>query len=751
MSGGGEGMNPTLKRVFRVTAGLAGLVMILLVAVPVLVHPNQLRAPIGALVKNATGRTLTIHGEVGLAFFPSLELILRDLSLEEDPAFGVEPMAEARSLAMGVKFMPLLSGRVEMDRAELTGLRLRLSTLADGRSNWSALLASPHPGGKTGDTEPAAHPASLLDRLLGMSIGGIEIAQATLFWHDRQAGLDLKLEPWAFKTGPIHPGRPVTVTGSSRFLEAGHGSNGRLEMKAQLRPLSQGRIGIEGLTLQLASGVVNGMVKEVKAGLQAELILDPQARQAVWSRVELNANLWSDAEWMRELTLGFQGGMEMDLSSGRLAAPQARLNLLLKANSLPPAGVRALVRADLSADPSRHVLDLDNLEIEGPAGLKVNGDMRAAARPLLIEGSLEARRFDFRALLIALGRTIPAPADGKVCAGAEAEMAFEIKDGTWRIPRLEVGVDDSHLTGSAAWSVDETRLRFDGRVDSLDLTRFVPLLSGGVKAESGAEGWPMPARDWRVEGRFLAGRLITPKGELTDLDLLLAASDGVMRIDPVTFGAHEGRMRTVVEIDQRGEEPVIRIEQQAEGIRVGPLLKEGFGWSGIDGKGGWRARLATRGRERPAMWRALEGEIGLEVAEGVVTGLDLVGKARQAHAQFIRQRAPASGADETAFSGLDATVRLGDGKARITDLKVTGPDLLATGSGEVDCAKRQVEAALNVDVTTAVRGVAIDVERYQGLTQPWTLRGPFDAIKRFEPGTVDFSRVSPPTGTPTKE
>ncbi|MBF0262384.1 MAG: AsmA family protein [Magnetococcales bacterium] len=745
MLGGGEEMNPTLKRGLRVTAGLLGLVVILLVAVPLLIHPNQFRAPIGALVKSATGRTLTIHGEVGLAFFPSLELILRDLSLEGDPAFGTEPMAEARTLVMGVKLLPLLSGRVEMDRAELTGLQLRLSTLEDGRSNWSALLTSTTQGGGPGDTESVVNPAALLNRLLGHSIGGIEIAQATLFWHDRQAGLDLKLEPLAFKTGPIHPGRPVTVAGSCRFLEAGHGANGRLEMKAQLRPLPQERIGIEGLAFQLASGVVNGMIKEVKAGLQAELTLDPRARQAAWSRVELNANLWSDAPWMRELTLGFQGGMEMDLNSGRLAAPQSRLNLLLKANALPPAGVRALLRSDVSADPSRRVLDLDNLEIEGPAGVKVSGEMRAEARPLRLEGSLEARRFDFRALLIALGRTIPAPADGKVCAGAEAEMSFALKDGTWRIPRLELGVDDTHLTGSVEWSVDEARLRFDGRVDSLDLTRFVPLLSGGVKAEGGTEALlPLPARDWRVEGHFQAGRLITPKGELIDLDLVVAARDGVMRADPLNFGLHGGRVRARLELDQRGDEPVVHLKQDAEGVRFGPFLKDWIGWSGIDGKGGWKGRLTTRGRERLAMWRALDGEISLELEEGVVTGMDLVGKVRQAHAQFTRQRAPASGADDTPFNRLTATTRLHEGKARITDLKATGPDLLVTGSGEVDCAKRQVDAALNVDVTTALRSVAIDIERYQGLTQPWTLRGTFDAGKPFEPGTIDFSRVAAP-------
>ncbi|MBF0416768.1 MAG: AsmA family protein [Magnetococcales bacterium] len=739
-------MNPTLKRALQVTAGLTALMVILLVAVPLLVHPNQFRAPIGALVKSATGRTLTIRGDVGLAFFPSLELILRDLSLEEDPDFGVEPLAEARTLVMGVKFVPLLSGRVEMNRAELSGLRLRLVTREDGRANWSSLLAHPGQRDDAGRADTPVNPATLLNRLLGISNGGIEIGKASLFVHDRQAGLDFKIEPWDFTTGPIHPGRPVTVGSTLRFLEAAHGAQGRLEMKTQLRPLDQGQIRFEGLTIQLTSAVAQGLIKEVKAGLQAELILDTHARQAAWSRLELNANLWSDAEWMRELTLGFQGGLEMDLNSGRLAALQSRVNLLLKANALPPAGVRAVIRSDISADPWRRVLAMDNLEIEGPAGLKVIGELRAGGQPLLLEGSLEARRFDFRALLIALGRTIPAPADGKVCAGAEAEVAFSHKSGTWSISQLSLGVDDTHLSGSAEWSVPESRLRFDGRVDSLDLTRFVPLLSGGVKSEGEGESTlHLPGRDWRVAGTFQAGRLITPKGELTDLDLVVATQDGVMRVDPLTFGLHEGRTRGWIEVDQNGPEPVLRLEQDAEGVRIGSLLKYGLGWSGVDGKGGWQARLTTRGHERLALWRALDGEIRLDMADGVVSGMDLVGKVRQAHAQFTRQRAPLSGAEETTFARLTATAQLREGRSRISELKASGPDLLVSGSGEVDCVKRQVDANLSVDVTTALRAVALDVERYQGLTQPWTLRGPLEALKRFEPGGIDFSQVSAPT------
>ncbi|MEO5346825.1 MAG: AsmA family protein [Magnetococcus sp. YQC-9] len=754
-------MNPTLKRRVRVAAVVMGLVLIAAIAVPVLVHPNQYRAPIGALVKSATGRALTIRGDLGLAFFPSLELILRDLVLEEDPAFGTEPLAVAQSLVVGVKFVPLLSGRVEMDRVELRGLHLHLKTREDGRANWEEPLARLRNGNRiqaesasgsgvgspgAASNNPHSVPESLVSRLLGMSIGGIELSSSSLTFRDVRTASELLIEPLELKTGPIHPGRPVAVASSFRFIDQLHAASGRVEFKSQMRALAPGRVGLEGVSVQLASAIRDGVIKEVKGRLQGELEMDMRARQAAWSRLEVAANLWSDREWLRELALGYQGRMEIDLTSGRLAAPKIATTLLIKSARLPPAGVQARLAADLSADPWQRVWALDNVEIEGPAGLKVTGAMQGAGQPAVIEGTLDAQRFDFRALLIALGRTIPAPADGKVCAGAEAEVAFVIRDREWSLPRLSLGVDDAHVSGSAGWSVDQPKVRFDLRADTLDLNRFVPLLSGGGavnKGEGGEDGviaWP--DRAWQIEGVLRAGQLITPKGELSELETRIVAQDGVMRIDPLSYGVNGGRVGGRLELDQRDGEPVLRLEQEARGVRFGPYVKDWFATtSSVDGVASWTTKVTTRGRERLALWRNLTGEARLEMKDGVIVGMDLVGKVRQAHAAFLRQRVSAVSMEESRFADLVATFQMGEGRWSSTDLVVSGPDLKMTGTGEVDCGKRRVDAQLQVDVVTALRGVVTEVERYQGLMQPWVMRGALEGGRKFEAGGIDFSRV----------
>ncbi len=128
-----------LRIVAYVAAGLIGLIVIGLVLVVVFVDPNDYRDDIEKLVEEKTGRELTLSGDLKLSVFPWIALESGPASLGDAPGFGPEPFVSIRDARVGVRLLPLLSGKVEVGNVRLDGARIRLITDENGRNNWADL------------------------------------------------------------------------------------------------------------------------------------------------------------------------------------------------------------------------------------------------------------------------------------------------------------------------------------------------------------------------------------------------------------------------------------------------------------------------------------------------------------------------------------------------------------------------------------------------------------------------------------
>ncbi|HZZ16347.1 MAG TPA: AsmA family protein, partial [Candidatus Sulfotelmatobacter sp.] len=89
-------------------------------------------------IGNAVARPVAI-GSVHLQFLPP-GFYLQNLVINEDPAFGAEPMLRAPEVTATIRLTSLLRGRLDISRLELTEPSLNLVRRADGRWNWEALL-----------------------------------------------------------------------------------------------------------------------------------------------------------------------------------------------------------------------------------------------------------------------------------------------------------------------------------------------------------------------------------------------------------------------------------------------------------------------------------------------------------------------------------------------------------------------------------------------------------------------------------
>ena len=138
-----------MRRLFKALAWGVGIIAALLIAAAIYIFlifdPNKYKAEIATAVHKATGRELTIQGDLKLSLFPWLGVETGVMTLNNLPEFGRQPFAKIDGAAIKVKLLPLLHKDMQVDTVTLNGLYLNLIRTASGQGNWEDLAAG---GGK---------------------------------------------------------------------------------------------------------------------------------------------------------------------------------------------------------------------------------------------------------------------------------------------------------------------------------------------------------------------------------------------------------------------------------------------------------------------------------------------------------------------------------------------------------------------------------------------------------------------------
>jgi AsmA protein len=175
-------MNKILKVVAIVVGVVVVIVVGVLVAVGYLFNPNDYKGQISAAVAKATGRTLTLDGNLALSTFPTIRIQVGSATLSNAQGFGPAPMAKIGGAELRVSLWPLLFGEVEIGQARLSGLELNLARDARGRNNWQDLGGGGVPAGNTAPSSGSG------GKDLNLGVDSLEINDARVTWNDASTG-----------------------------------------------------------------------------------------------------------------------------------------------------------------------------------------------------------------------------------------------------------------------------------------------------------------------------------------------------------------------------------------------------------------------------------------------------------------------------------------------------------------------------------------------------------------------------------
>lgn len=376
-----------MKKLLKIFAVLIVLLVAIAFVAPSFISSDMLKQKLTEQVKAATGRTLTIGGDVKLKFFPVAGVTANDVSLSG--LSKEKPLVSLKSLDVNVEVMPLFSKQLVVKGLHLDNPAINLDVAESGAQSWVFETASSEPA-VASEQKSAGVPLPVQN----IALADVKISNGTVSFHNTQTGdkwnigaldvnvsMDSLSKPLKFKSSAKVDGKDVAVSGDMSCTgKTCQFANAELRYDT-LR--ASGVIGVDyGKSVPFIS------VKLKTGELDLNPFLPPQQqKQAGFSLI---ADAFAATGWSRA-PMDFSGlrkiNMEVQVEAARVQAYKMHVeNTVLKAN-LKNAKLRADVTdADIYGGKGSIAVALDSIG----ANVEKSASMRGVqAEPFLRDAMSE--------------------------------------------------------------------------------------------------------------------------------------------------------------------------------------------------------------------------------------------------------------------------------------------------------------------------------------------------------------------------
>lgn len=686
-----------MKRVLLIVSGIAALLIIAAFSVPFFIPKSVYKNQIENAATNALQRDVTLAGDVKISVFPRISASVEQVSVANPDGFATPNMIEAGALRGSVKWMPLLSRRVDVQEIAFVDADVFLQRKADGNTNWefaSSKEASPPPEGTNGSFDAGIESAILKN--------------ASLTFQDDQSGETYKLSELDLEASLRGMDQPLSATASGRFQEQAFTIDVWLDApEALTRNLpAQAR-------LDLASDLAN-----IKYDGSVQLGDAPS----------LNGTFETVVADLAALTQQF----ELDVPA---RSALGRLQVAGKASG-------ALDSPSLTELKLTHDSDLLSASYEGSVSL--NGDGTVA-------GTLSIASDRMRDLLSAAAIEL-APGDT-----LQTFAVSGTANGTFKsvmVNNLNLSLDALRGTGQAGIDVSATTPRIIGdlSVPALDLTPFMGE-PDPEKTNQGIQPWSDETlelsglKSVNANLSLEVGSLTIGDVELTDAVMDVDLTDGLLTADLSQFKAFSGLWLGKLTVDARPATPKVGFDMQGQNVAVANLLGTLAGFDSLTGTGQFKVSAQSSGTSIDAIMQAIDGEVSTSLSDGVVKGLNVAALVRSASSlkqaiatgsiQELNFSEALSQNAETDFSSFNTVLKVNNGVANVDVMKLLSPILGVDGTGQINLAGQSMDLRLATSVDKSAQGQG-SVVQLNGIPVPIRISGAWTNPKV----TPDLSGVS---------
>ncbi len=744
-----------IKRIGLLFVAIVLVAVLAIVAFALTFDPNDYKPQIAAQVEKETGRSVQFNGDLSVTIFPWLGAATEDVVLANAEGFEPEHMVSVKRLEAQAALLPLLRGEFEIGTLLLEEAEIHLTRREDGHNNWEDLAErsaeAPDDGSDKVEPEGGEGPA------MALTVGGVDVRDATLHWRDEQAGQEMTIDGLDLSTGELADGEPTDVELVSGFRLAMPGMppvSGSVDLSSRARVwLDRQEMLFEGLELNVVTSQEEG---NTDAGLperiEALLRVERADVRAGESQLRLDGVVLDlDGKTVGPLSYlesRIETVLEADWSTGRYDLSRLAIEADLK--GLPNVGetVRVAANAAVSADLEAGTASIDDLRlfsdpVEATGRLDIAG--LDGGEPV-VSGPIEIAAFDPRGLADRLGMTVPEMRSDEALREFALAGRLDASSSRAMLDDLRVSLDGSELTGRAGIDdLESGRLfaRLEG--GDVDVNPYLaPKVEGQEDDERGASSGgggdqssaaankaeidlPVEAlRGLELDARLQLAGLRYEDYRLTSPIVHVTASGGRVQLAELAANAFDGSLDASGALDVRGEVPSYAGKARVEGVSLQPLLTAVMDEDRLLGRGDVSFDLSTQGKRVDQLESGLDGTADFALRDGKVKGFDVGYLLRRAQARLEGRTEPEPEELSTDFTSITGTATVRNGVVSNDDLAGASPLLRVAGKGDVDLPREEIDYRLTATVVNTATGQGgEDLERLKQVPVPIRIKGAF--------------------------
>jgi AsmA protein len=366
-----------------------------------------------------------------------------------------------------------------------------------------------------------------------------------------------------------------------------------------------------------------------------------------------------------------------------------------------------------------------DLTITAPA-LTANFTGRLATpEGLSLAGAIDATSPDLRQFSKWLGSEIVGNAGLKNFSLAGA---LDSKRAVFNLANASVALDGMVASGDVTLDLTKKTPNVSANLstDVFSLNPYLPSKKDSTPSAGKEDtGWDLsPLAFDRLKGingnlKLSVFQVKWNDAEFGPAELSGTLKDGKLETTIQDATLYGGKATGKITLDGTQEAPVLQLVLDAERIKGETFLSEFAEVEWLAGTTGLKASLTASGHNQREMMSTLAGAFSIDVSDGEITGVNIVDMISTV------SRALSDGWGEgpenlTSFDRAQATFQIGDGIAKTTDVKVSGPAFEVTGSGEIDMLRRALDFKFDPKLITGGNDTT-------GLPVPVAVKGPWQA------------------------
>ncbi|CAH6799600.1 AsmA protein [Vibrio chagasii] len=625
--------------VFIVVAAILALVL--------LVNPNQFKPLIVEQAQKHTGLELVIEGDISWQFFPSIGFELGQTELRNPEGFTQPNLFKVDTVGVDVSVTPLFSNQLEIGNITLDGAEFYLETLKDGRKNIDALTQASASDASAPAADTTSEPAQAPQEQSAaetsgwtINLAGVTISNALFEMDDKQAGSFTKLYDVSLNLSEfaVDTWTTATFAASGENNQQKFSANGSAEFK-----LAEGfaSYALRNIDLNAKFNDPTTSIDSVKLGL--DTFEFDKVNQLTYAVVGKAAGLDLDLKGGGELTV--------DKAISKVTLNKLTLDSTFKGDTLPQSPMKVDMLSDLSFDLTKSHLSfvLEKLQANSIA-LDGKADVTLSDIPK-VRFSLHSPNIDL---------------DEFLGLGSSTETA------------------STAPSGSAGGSTSKSGSSAPAKEVEPDLSALKTL---------------------DVKGDITIDKFKANNAKMQNVKTAFSVNRGVAELTSFTSNLYQGSISATAKLDARKTPATYTAKKRIKGVKVQPLLVDVAGNDMLEGTGNIDVNVKGKSLTPTGIKKNLVGTIAINFEDGAVNGINVAQLIRENYAKIKGEKVESTNeAKKTDFSAMKATLKVDKGWVSTNDLSAQSPLLRVTGQGKANFINETVDFLVRTSIVGSLEG-----------------------------------------------